>query len=95
MLYKFAANEPDLHSPHTLDTELNCWEAKWPAYEGDRPATIARTLQMCPQQMFPNVHHLLTIAATLPVTSCECERSFSRLRTIKKLPVVHNVRNNV
>ena len=35
-------------------------------------------------QMYPNVHRLLSIACTLPITSAEAERSFSlpmRLKT--------------
>ena len=31
----------------------------------------------------PNIHQLLTIALTLPITSCESERSFSQLKLIK------------
>ncbi len=32
---------------------------------------------------FPNIHTLLCIMGTLPVTSCECERSISMLKLIK------------
>ena len=33
--------------------------------------------------MFPNIHRLLRLICTLPVTSCECERSISVLRCLK------------
>ena len=33
--------------------------------------------------MFPNIRQLLRIVSTLPVTSCECERSISVLRRLK------------
>ena len=33
--------------------------------------------------MFPNIHCLLRLVCTIPVTSCECERSISVLRRLK------------
>ena len=32
--------------------------------------------------LFRNIYEMLLLMATTPVISCECERSFSRLRTI-------------
>ena len=32
---------------------------------------------------FPHIHALLVLMATLPVTSCECERSISMLGLVK------------
>ena len=40
-------------------------------------------LQHCNRNLFPTVHRLLTIMATLPVTTCSCERSFSSLKYLK------------
>ena len=37
----------------------------------------------CSPLQFPNIRTLLQIALTLPVTSCECERSFSQLKLLK------------
>ena len=48
----------------------------------DRPDTLAKTMKECDQQRFPNLIVLLRIACTLPVTSCECERSASALRRL-------------
>ena len=39
-------------------------------------------LKLGDKDIFPNVHTLLLIGATLPVTTCECERSFSCLRRL-------------
>ena len=38
---------------------------------------------MCSLLQFPNIHALVKIALTLPITSCESERSFSQLKLIK------------
>lgn len=32
---------------------------------------------------FPNIHELLCIIAALPITSCEAERAFSKLKMLK------------
>ncbi|CAI6349596.1 unnamed protein product [Macrosiphum euphorbiae] len=40
-------------------------------------------LNNCNSDLFPNVSKLLQILVTLPVTSCEAERSFSPLKRIK------------
>ena len=39
------------------------------------------------KDFFPNIRVLLSIMATLPVTSCECERSISMLKLIFKNPL--------
>ena len=41
------------------------------------PDSCAASLKACDPDDFPNQYILLKIAATLPVTSCECERSIS------------------
>ena len=48
------------------------------------PGNLAKTLKECDELTFPNMFVLIKTGATLLVTSCECERSFSvmlRLRT--------------
>ena len=40
-------------------------------------------LPACSALQFPNLHTLLLLALTLPITSCESERSFSQLKRIK------------
>ena len=40
------------------------------------------SLKACVPDDFPNLYMLLKIAATLPVTTCECERSISTMRRL-------------
>ena len=42
-------------------------------------------LNACDRTSLPNIYVLLQLALTLPVTSCESERSFSQLKLIKDL----------
>ena len=48
----------------------------------ERPSSCAKVIKACDKESFPNVFILLQIACTLPVTSCECERSASALRRL-------------
>ena len=71
----------------TLPTELHCWKIKW---ERDRISsemcnTLVKALAAADKDIFPNIHTLLQIAVTQPVTSCECERSISKLRLLKSV----------
>ncbi len=47
------------------------------------PSTFVKTLEKCDKVFFPNIHTLLRIACTLPVTSRECERANSTLKCVK------------
>ena len=75
----------ELPSPSTLNTELHCWSIKWKRDKqtSDRCNTVVKTLGETDPDFFPNIHVLLRIAATHPVTSCACERSISKLRLVK------------
>ena len=42
-----------------------------------------KVLRHTDKDFYPNIHALLVIITTLPVTSCECERSISLLRHLK------------
>ena len=44
--------------------------------------SCASSLKACDPDDFPNLYMLLKIAATLPVTTCECERSISTMRRL-------------
>lgn len=48
-----------------------------------QPKCLFDCLKVTDEDIFPNVRKLLIIACTLPVTSCEAERSFSTLRRTK------------
>ena len=47
------------------------------------PSNLLLALGACDIDSFPNIHCLIVIACTLPITSAEAERSFSLLRRIK------------
>ena len=48
-----------------------------------RPETIVSSLKKCSKHMNPNLSVLLKLAAALPVTLCECKRSFSALQRLR------------
>ena len=76
--------ENDLPSPHVVDVELLRWKRKWCSTEdADLPTSAVQTLAACDREFFPNIHTLIRILCTLPITSAECERSFSTLRRLK------------
>ena len=47
------------------------------------PSTAVEALEHCDPAYFSNASVLLTVLATLPVTTCSAERSFSVLRILK------------
>lgn len=69
-----------------FDAELHLWQAKWSSSDTKLAAelnTPAKVLPSTDKVFYPNIHILLKILSTLPVTSCECERSISMLRLLK------------
>ena len=67
-----------------VDIELSSWKCKWlECDEKLRPKTIVSSLKKCSKDMYLNLSVLLKLAATLPVTLCECERSFSVLQPLQ------------
>ena len=75
--------EDDFHSRHLLESELELWQHYWLTGKIDRPGNVSNTLKLIDFDAFPNIKIALRILATLPITSCECERSFSGLRRVK------------
>ena len=49
------------------------------------PNTVLTTLKKLSKlsRSFPNVYQALRILITLPITSCECEKSFSGMKKLK------------
>lgn len=74
--------EDDLPSSRSLDIELDLWEAKWEDCESNLAEDLNTPIKALPhadQDYFPNIRTLMLIMVTLPITSCECERSISLL----------------
>ena len=51
------------------------------------PCNFLEELALCDSDSFPNIHQLLLIGCTLPVTSAEAECTFSLLRRIKTFQI--------
>ena len=77
----------DMPFPFSIDAELDIWHSYWSDYHepGNLPLTIISTLQSLTlvKSTFPNIYTILKILAVMPLTSCECERTISRLRLLK------------
>ncbi|XP_074659588.1 52 kDa repressor of the inhibitor of the protein kinase-like [Tubulanus polymorphus] len=43
---------------------------------------VLEALKCCEKALYPNIHQLLRILCTIPVSSCGCERSFSVIRRL-------------
>ena len=73
----------DLPSPELFAAEFSRWKRRFRDQPVDKlPASPAEAIKVCDPYMFPNVSVLLQLACTIPVTSCECERSASALRRL-------------
>ena len=73
----------DLPNPGILDEELSRWKCKWLSVpQKDRPNTVSKSLKQCCSITLPNIFTLLKLFATLPLSSCACERSASVLRRL-------------
>ena len=85
--------ENDLPSPHVVDVEFLRWKRKWCSTEdADLPTSAVQTLAACDREFFLNIHTLIRILCTFPITSAECECSFSTLRRLKNIPEVDHVK---
>ena len=73
----------DLPSPELFEMEIQRWKNRYmPKQYKERPSSAADAIKECDKDMFPNIYILLQIACTVPVTSCEYERSASGLRRL-------------
>ena len=76
----------DVPHPLLISTEYEMWVKKWKQQRNsgnELPNKLVNVLDACSPLQFPNLSVLLRLALTLPVSSCECERSFSQLKIIK------------
>ena len=61
--------------------EIKEWRDLWKQCDAQsQPHNLCDSLKKCDEDQFPNLFVLLKLGCTLPVTSCEAERSFSALR---------------
>ena len=69
---------------NVADQELLLWQRNWLAVASkDQPDILAKAITKCDEKRFPNLFVLLKIACTFPITSAECERSFSAMRRLR------------
>ncbi|XP_065064865.1 52 kDa repressor of the inhibitor of the protein kinase-like [Rhopilema esculentum] len=73
----------DLPEKRHIDLELDMWEKTWQDYQGTPPSTVQSLLPLIDRLTFPNMYTVFQILATIPVTTCTCERSISALRRLK------------
>ncbi|KAL4084920.1 hypothetical protein QTP88_027787 [Uroleucon formosanum] len=67
-----------------LPSELKLWKRKWIAFKDvDRPHIAVEALNYCNPKLFANIHFLLKVLATLPVSTATLERTFSTLKHVK------------
>ena len=71
--------------PHfiSLNGELDLWENDWLNSKIEIPNSISLTLKLVNYPGYSNIKESLKILATLSITSCERERSFSSLKLLK------------
>ena len=76
--------EEDLINRDAEDQELLLWQRKWLAVASkDHPDTLAKAITKCDEERFSNLFVLLKVACAFPITSAECERSFSAMRRLR------------
>ena len=52
-------------------------------HKEEMPQDVANALKCVSMTAFPNINIALRILGTIPISSCECERSISALRRVK------------
>ena len=76
-----------LPEPLCLESELTLWERHWKTVDqnksGPIPKTVAEVLKDMDQSMYQNIAAAMRVMATMPVTTCECERSVSTMHRLK------------
>ena len=82
-LYRILSPESELSQ---MKAEYLVWTAMWKNASVDVPTTAIGALNSCSSAVFPIIHSLLAVLATLPVSTAEAERTFSKVtRTLTVL----------
>ena len=86
----------DLPPPETLQQKLSRWEHVHMSKPANETAnTSAKALKECDKLCFPNVYVSLQLACTLPVSSCDRERSGQCLASAVQLHVSWHYREQI
>ncbi|KAI6647645.1 52 kDa repressor of the inhibitor of the protein kinase-like [Oopsacas minuta] len=76
--------EPDLPFSSSLRSEMKEWQHYWSCKEPNQlSVNLSECLSHADEDIFPNILTILKIGCTLPIGSCESERSFSCLSRVK------------
>lgn len=71
-------------SQSALESEYLLWCHKWSTTpKEDIPQSLMTTLDTCDVNFYTHINYLLQVLVTLPVSTCQVERSFSSLKRIK------------
>ena len=73
----------DLPFHALFPTEYGMWVRKWKGSSSEAPHKMIDAFKVCDKTSYPNIYLLLQLSLTLPITSCESERSFSQLKLLK------------
>ena len=75
----------DLPNADIIDEEFYIWKQRWlPIPLQNRPQSLSETLKVSTPESVPNIFTLFRLFATLPLSSCSCERSASSLRRLNQ-----------
>lgn len=69
-----------------LSAELCLWKMEWKQHlieKQETPCNIETIMNKCNEDVYTNIHSLLSILAVLPVSVACVERTFSALRRLK------------
>jgi len=79
----YAAYKNDLTDKRKYKNEMLWWKTKWLHSTGERPTTLADTLDCINLTLYRNVNIILTILLTMAVSTATPERSFSTMLRVK------------
>src|SRR6218665_3714414 len=68
-----------------LEGELEAWKHQWTVINSATKIqidTALKALEACPSVSLPNLHTLLCVLFTIPVTTAEAERFFSKIEKL-------------
>lgn len=83
-LIKFYEVDTENVSPSVASAEFKLWYRKFQNYDpNDFPKSAVNALKLCEESIYPNIHTLLKIFCTLPVSTSTVERQFSTLKLLK------------